>query len=131
MPHSPHPRPGSGPRATGPALEAMYRFILWLVPTVEGFPRSQKFLLGDRLQGEAMAVLDHLIDATYSRERTAALRAANLGLEKLRFGVRLAKDLRHLDFKRYEFAARAIDEVGRLIGGWMKQDSRSAHAPAA
>ncbi len=40
MADKPHPRPGSGPRATGPALEAMYRFILWLVPTVEGFPRS-------------------------------------------------------------------------------------------
>ena len=24
-----------------PALEAMYRFILWLVPAVERFPRSQ------------------------------------------------------------------------------------------
>jgi hypothetical protein len=47
----------------------MYQFILWLVPTLENFPRSQKFLLGDRLQTEAMAVLDCLIDATYSRER--------------------------------------------------------------
>ena len=36
-------------RATGPALEACYRFILSLVPTVEKFPRSQKFLLGDRM----------------------------------------------------------------------------------
>ena len=28
----------------------MYGFVLWLVPTVEKFPRRQKFLLGDRLQ---------------------------------------------------------------------------------
>jgi hypothetical protein len=34
--------------AHGPGLEAMYRFTLWLVPTVEKFPRGQKFLLGDR-----------------------------------------------------------------------------------
>ena len=33
-----------------PAVESMYRFVLWLVPTVEKFPRRQKFLLGDRLQ---------------------------------------------------------------------------------
>ena len=39
-----------GARRTGPALESMYRFVLWLVPTVEKFPRRQKFLLGDRLQ---------------------------------------------------------------------------------
>ena len=35
-------------RRTGPALERMYRFLLWLVPAVEKFPRRQKFLLGDR-----------------------------------------------------------------------------------
>ena len=39
-----------GARRPGPALESMYRFVLWLVPTVEKFPRRQKFLLGDRLQ---------------------------------------------------------------------------------
>ncbi len=39
-----------GARRTGPALEAMYRFILWLVPAVEKFPRSQKFLLGECIQ---------------------------------------------------------------------------------
>jgi len=36
-------------RQTGPALEAHFQFLLWLVPTVEKFPRSQKFLLGDRI----------------------------------------------------------------------------------
>ena len=36
----------------------MHRFILWLIPTVEKFPRSQKFLLGDRIQAIAFEVLD-------------------------------------------------------------------------
>ena len=37
-------------RATGAVLEAHYRFIVWLAPAVERFPRSQKFLLGDRIR---------------------------------------------------------------------------------
>ena len=37
-------------RTTGAALEAHYRFLLWLVPALERFPRSRKFLLGDRIQ---------------------------------------------------------------------------------
>jgi hypothetical protein len=40
-------------RRTGPALEAHFQFLLWLIPTVEKFPRSQKFLLGDRIQTTA------------------------------------------------------------------------------
>lgn len=41
-------RSGGAARRTSPALEAMFRFIVWLVPTLDRFPRSQKFLLGDR-----------------------------------------------------------------------------------
>lgn len=111
---------GDPARATGPALEAMYRFLLWLVPTLEGFPRKQKFMLGDRIQSIALAVLEALIEATYSRSRDRQLSEANLGLEKLRVLFRLAKDLRHLDARRYEHAARSLDEVGRMVGGWIK-----------
>lgn len=107
-------------RRTGPALEAHQRFILWLVPTVERFPRSQKFLLGDRLQATALDILEALIEATYTRERRGHLARANLGLEKLRVLFRLAAELRYLDLRRYEYAARAIDDVGRLVGGWQK-----------
>lgn len=109
-----------GAGRTGPALEAAYRFQLWVVPTVEKFPRSQKFLLGDRIQATALDVLERLIEATYTRARADRLAAANLGVEKLRFMFRLAADLRHLDLKRYEHAARTLDEIGRLIGGWRK-----------
>ena len=111
---------GEGAKRTGPALESMYRFVLWLVPTVEKFPRRQKFLLGDRLQATALDVLERLIEATYTRDRRPHLAAANLGLEKLRFLCRLATDLRHLDMKRYAHAARTLDETGRLIRGWRR-----------
>ncbi len=107
-------------KTSGPALEACYRFLLWLIPTVEKFPRSQKFLLGDRIQTGALDVHEALVEATYTQTRECALDAANLHLEKLRFLFRLAFDLRCLDARRYEHAARAIDEIGRLVGGWKK-----------
>ncbi len=107
-------------RETGPALEAHYRFIVWLVPTVEGFPRRQKFLLGDRIQQNALDVLEFLVEATYTRQRGPHLRRANLGVEKLRFLLRLAHDLHYLDLRRYEHAARCLDETGRKIGAWSK-----------
>ena len=101
----------------------MYRFTLWLIPTLEKFPRSQKFLLGDRIQGTALDVLERLIEATYTRNRRPMLIEANLGLQKLRILCRMANELQHLDHRRYEHAAREIDEVGRLVGGWMKAEA--------
>ena len=112
----------SGPRQTGPALESHYRFLLWLIPAVEKFPKSQKFLLGDRIQATALDALENLIDATYTRRRQSHLAAANLALEKLRFLFRLSMDLRYLDLRKYEFAARSLEETGKLVGGWVKAD---------
>jgi hypothetical protein len=34
--------------------------------------------------------------------------------------MRLAKDLQCLKVESYAFAARSIDEIGRLIGGWLR-----------
>jgi hypothetical protein len=115
-------------RRTGPAVEAHYQLLNWLMPTIARFPREQRFLLGDRIQGTALDVLEALIEATYTRERRAHLARANLGLEKLRFLFRLAHEQRHLDARRYEHAARAIDEVGRLVGGWTKASAGNAGA---
>jgi hypothetical protein len=115
-------------RSTGPALEAHQQFMLWLVPAVEKFPRSQKFLLGDRIQTTALDVLEDLIEATYTRDRREHLAEANLGLEKLRHFFRLAVELRHLDARRYEHAARELDGIGRLIGAWAKAHAASGNA---
>lgn len=109
-----------GARSVGPALEKAYQFVVWLVPTVEKFPKGQKFLLGDRIQATALDVLEGLTEATYLREAGAVLRRVNLLLERLRLLLRLAKDLHYLDLRRYEFVARAVDEIGRLVGGWIK-----------
>ncbi len=112
-------------RKTGAAVEAHFQFLMWLVPAIEKFPRTQKFLLGDRIQTTSLDVLECLIEATYTRDRKGQLARANLGIEKLRFFFRLAVELQYLDRRRYQHAARTLDEIGRLIGGWAK-----AHATA-
>ncbi len=118
-------KPTDNSRRTGAALERTYQFILWLIPTVEKFPRSQKFLLGDRIQSTAIDVLERLVEATYTRDRDRLLVRANLGVEKLRFLFRIAMDLKHLDPRRYEHAARNLDEIGRLVGGWRKRATQA------
>ena len=87
---------------------------------MERFPRRQKFLLGDRIQATALDVLERLIEATYTKRREDSLGRANLSIEKLRFLCRLAHDLHYLDHRRFEHAARSLDETGRLVGGWRK-----------
>jgi hypothetical protein len=120
---------GDNARRTGPAVKAHYRLTAWIM-TAERFPRSQRPLLGDRIQTVALDPLDALIEATYTRDRRGHLARANLALEKLRFLLRLAYDRRYLHARGYEHAARSIDEVGRLVGGWAKAHAASGSDPA-
>jgi len=97
-----------------------YGLVREMTRRVGKFPRDFKFLLGDRILSNVYEVLDLLIEAKYTRSRAAVLDRANLRLEQVRFQVRLAHDEKLLSTHQYEVAARLVDEVGRLVGGWRK-----------
>jgi len=98
-----------------------YQLVRWLAQRVEKYPRALRFTVGDRTLSLALDILEHLLEAAYTRSKGEPLRLANLGLEKLRFMVRLAKDEQCLSLKQYEFASQEIARIGRQIGGWRKQ----------
>ncbi len=100
-----------------------YDLVLWSCHHTSRFPRNHRFVLGERLERNLYELLETLIQARYTRERQPLLLRANLILEVLRFQVRLAKDLQCLQTKSYAFASRAIDEIGKLVGGWLKAGS--------
>ena len=71
------------------ALEAHYRFILWLVPAVERFPRNRKFRLGDRIQTVALDVQEQVIGSDCIKHHTIFVCAgaetpAQIGYELLK-----------------------------------------------
>jgi hypothetical protein len=54
------------------------------------------------------------------------LRAADRLLTKIRLYVRLSFDLHCLSQKQFEQPAHRLDEIGRLLGGWQKNQSPSS-----
>ena len=100
-------------RRTGAAIEAHYRFVVWLAAAIEKFPKSHKFTIGERIETTALDVLEALIEAIYTRERIQHLRSANLGIEKLRFLLRLAADLKLLDRRRCGACLGSLASDGR------------------
>lgn len=97
-----------------------YDLILWSCGHTSRFPRNHRFVLGERIERNLYGLLETLIRARYSVARQPLLDEANLALEILRFQIRLAKDLQCLKTESYAFAAMAIDDIGRLVGGWRK-----------
>lgn len=83
-----------------------YDLLKYIIPQLAKYPRTQKFLLADRIQLNIMDILDLLIEAYYSKSKEYKknnLLKVNLLLEKLRYLVRLSHDLhcikKHLAIK--------------------------------
>jgi hypothetical protein len=95
-------------------------FLTWLLPTTEKFPHKVRFTFANRIDTLALDIVEDLVEARYSRNKRPPLMRANLRLEKLRVLLRLCHTLGYLPHARYEHAMRAINEVGRMLGGWQR-----------
>jgi hypothetical protein len=103
-----------------PVIARTYELVRWSCAHVARFPRSYRCTLGDRVEHRLYDVLDGLIRARYVRDRAPILKAVNMDLELLRFQFRLAHDLRCLSAESYGFAARSLNDIGQMVGGWLR-----------
>lgn len=100
-----------------------YDLLLWLYPVVNKFPKSQRFVLGQRIENKTLDILASVIAANARRDKSVELAAASVQLDELRALVRLAKDLRFLSVRQYGQAADRLNEIGRLLAGWARRFS--------
>ncbi len=96
-------------------------FLKWLLVTTDGFPKKARFTFTDHLTNLALLIVEDLIEARYSKNKFQILRRANMNLEKIRVLIRICFELKFLPRKSYEYASSSINEVGKMLGGWMKQ----------
>jgi len=106
-----------------PLFVRTHDLILWLIPHVQKFPRAHRFGLGERVQRLMLDFQDSLVEAGKSKAeaRRASLQRADIQLEQLRGWIRISRELDLFTVSQYEHVSRAVSEVGRLLGGWIKQ----------
>jgi len=96
-------------------------FVKWLLLTTEKFPKSIRFTFTDRIHNLALSGVEELVEARYSKDRTESLQKFNLKLEKLRVLLRICYECRYLPHKSYQHSMIALNEIGKMAGGWIKQ----------
>ena len=97
-----------------------YNYAKWMLERVESFPRSQRFILGQRLANHVLDVMELLVKASYAREKLSLLVQVNEGIEMTRWIVRMASDRQLLGSKQFQYSAVQLNECGRMVGGWIK-----------
>lgn len=99
-----------------------YDFVSWLIPLTMDFPKSQRFIITERLQDSALDFQELIIEANAQRgqKRAEKLRSADAELLKTRLYLRLCQKWKWITAGQYKHASGMVAELGRLLGGWMK-----------
>lgn len=98
----------------------MYEFNLWLFPTVNTFPKAQRFVLGQQIETLALRITMGIMHANTETEKMPRLKQVSVELDMLRVLMRLAHDLTFMSARQYQYASECIVEIGRLLGGWIR-----------
>jgi hypothetical protein len=94
--------------------------IAYAYVALRQFPKHEKHVLGAEIRAALWQIVRLVIVCHKRYHKKTSLLELDVEVELLRSLVRVAKDLGYLDFKKYEHWARLNDEIGRMLGGWVK-----------
>lgn len=85
-------------------------------------PKHDRHTIYERSEHVILDIIECIYYAGYSKttQKLAILDKASMKLNVLRLLVRLMKDTKTLDTKKYIVLQEIIDEIGRQIGGWSR-----------
>ena len=105
-----------------PIFTRTYDFLTWLLPATNNFPRAHRHTVTARLLNAAFNLRERLEEANIRRgsARQQKLAEADEELAKVRLYLRLVTRWQWLTTGQYQHAAKMVNEIGRLLGGWKK-----------
>lgn len=104
-----------------------YDAALYALPLLNRMPKSYRGSVARDLQAGLTQILIGIVAANHDPvRRKEIIRQIDIELEGVRTLLRLSHDLKLVATKQYGLLAARLDEVGRLLGGWL---GRSTEGP--
>ena len=116
---------------TIPIFAKAYDLYKLLCGYRNGIPKQDRHTLWQRIEELSLTIIESLLLAGQRSKPTKVdpLERASVGLNLLRVLLRLARDTKAIDLKKYTQAQQSIDEIGRMLGGWIKSVSTQNSTP--
>ena|SRR3989338_5146087 len=87
-----------------------------------GVSKQDRFTLWQRAENILLDILEGILSASqlHKPQKLPILENVSLKLNFFRVFLRLMKEVKSLDSKKYLVLQEYIDEIGRMLGGWIK-----------
>lgn len=84
--------------------------------------KQDRYAIWQKSEDATLEILEGILAASqaYKTDKLPALEKVSLKLNILRVFLRLMKEVKTLDNKKYVALQSFVDEIGRMLGGWIK-----------
>lgn len=96
-------------------------FMFWLFQHTAKYPKHERFRLAKRIDDALLNFHQCLIEAVYGSNPDLHLKQADIHLNLLRTYLRLGLELQYTSPDQYRHVSEYLEELGRLLGGWIKK----------
>jgi hypothetical protein len=105
-----------------PIVKKIYEFYKDFHLLKTKIPKTDRHTIFQKCDNLIIDLLDNTLEASqlYKSQKLDALERASRKISFLRILFRLMKDVGSIDLKAYSIFEEKIDEIGRMLGGWIR-----------
>lgn len=98
--------------------------IVYGYQALRQFPKSERHTSAADIKRSMFRLLALVITANKRYFKKTTLQDLDVELDLLRSYIRIAMQLGFLPFKKYEVWSAQLNEIGRMLGGWIRSQER-------
>ena len=93
--------------------------MLYAYPVLNAYPKYERFVLAADIKRWMDQAMERTIEANKKYYKKTTLQELDVEIDKIRKYIRLSYRLKYIDFKKYKQWSEMVNEIGRMLGGWM------------
>lgn len=87
---------------------------------IKWFPKEYKYSLGDKIKNETIELISNIYKANLQKDKKDMLSIARENIELVRLYIRICKDLKVINIKKFIEINLLIESISKQLYAWMK-----------
>lgn len=90
---------------------------------LQHFPKTSRYSLGSKIDSIFTETAEFIFTSCslQGKNKLSFLLKSSAKFDLLKFFVRISWEIKTLDNKKYAVLSERLDEVGKMLGGWIRQ----------
>ncbi len=111
-----------------PILQKVKSIYLFWYSVYHTIPKTHRYTLAIKIDNLFIEIIEMISSASFVKkdDKIPYLRTAIRKLDTLKILLLVLWETRSIDTKKYELLSLPIDEIGRMLGGWLGQIEKNS-----